>query len=747
MTDHAHFSPRRTRGSGPGLPDVLAVNLHPTFPPQPTTAQSMPITPEPPEEVYALPSELDIKQFERQAESNARAASRALLHNRYLSPPLPSSRDVGYDSFRRQHDSFTSATLHPEHQLEHGVYDNYDKNDTYNDDSHARVTSPKPDPRDYMPRPVTATHSDTINMASPNSQGISDPARQKIHRTNQEIRKNEEEKLIKMEMKKQPGVGSLESLEAWFDGKKRIQILTPIAPVPRKAQVAETILTSAHYPSRPFFRDESEGRTDSSDQSLIVHLSPSTSRTYALPHPTIVSQQEETVKTSKDPTFKPSESHQFTDHVPTHVQDVKSSNNVQPPFNTTPQTFQPDHIHRSVDTLNFRAHPEYVDSSIRPISRPSSVRMNPQERPWEWRRPQFHPSQSIEELEARRRMRPPKLGGRSKREELGSAEESWLESEPITLPTLPSLTSIGENVLNSGRKGMFQIEDDPPSRSTSPFKEYARTDIEVRGREQFESEKSVSERRSYGVSRTDKVSSQRAGFTSQREDSRNEQENGMEVDMDIGDRHNGDDHNHEIESNKWIERQEKREHVQISRSAMTCSRANKISKTTSSRGPKNSGHLSEHSRDVVRALDKGKRQEKRKVEMDMSLEMTLVVPLRSGKSPNSQSDLDSDSDSRSDSHSKLVSGSGMKSWSKDGDESDNNGGYGSPSLFDIRYRRRKIVRTEKRKVRKDKKKEGRGNGKMVSLDQAREEAFKLARKGTVRESWVAGGSSGHRHIV
>lgn len=57
-----------------------------------------------------------------------------------------------------------------------------------------------------------------------------------------------------------------------------------------------------------------------------------------------------------------------------------------------------------------------------------------------------------ESLTARYRMKAVPLGGRSKRDLLGSVADSWgtMEEEP--------------------RYGMFDIEKDPPSRSTSPFK-------------------------------------------------------------------------------------------------------------------------------------------------------------------------------------------------------------------------------------------------------------------------------------
>lgn len=72
-----------------------------------------------------------------------------------------------------------------------------------------------------------------------------------------------------------------------------------------------------------------------------------------------------------------------------------------------------------------------------------------------WRQPKFRPSAKYEEAAARERLRPPTLGGKSKKDQLGSVNESW---GPID--------EEGEKVY-----GMFEIERDPPSRSTSPFKE------------------------------------------------------------------------------------------------------------------------------------------------------------------------------------------------------------------------------------------------------------------------------------
>ncbi|KAI9636181.1 uncharacterized protein MKK02DRAFT_44884 [Dioszegia hungarica] len=74
-----------------------------------------------------------------------------------------------------------------------------------------------------------------------------------------------------------------------------------------------------------------------------------------------------------------------------------------------------------------------------------------------WNQPVFRPGRRFQEIEARERLLPPALGGRSKKDQLGSVNASW--------------GPLGEQ----GTKvyGMFEIEQDPPSRSTSPFKEEA----------------------------------------------------------------------------------------------------------------------------------------------------------------------------------------------------------------------------------------------------------------------------------
>jgi hypothetical protein len=71
----------------------------------------------------------------------------------------------------------------------------------------------------------------------------------------------------------------------------------------------------------------------------------------------------------------------------------------------------------------------------------------------EWRQPRFQPIEKrCDEMAAKARMLPPVIGGRSKKDQLGSVSDSW---GPVAERTY----------------GMFEIEDDPPSRSASPFKD------------------------------------------------------------------------------------------------------------------------------------------------------------------------------------------------------------------------------------------------------------------------------------
>lgn len=73
-------------------------------------------------------------------------------------------------------------------------------------------------------------------------------------------------------------------------------------------------------------------------------------------------------------------------------------------------------------------------------------------------RPRFRPTPSYEAWVHRAENRPPVLGGRSKKDDLGSISESWgpVREEDADVPDL--------------YKGLFEVDLDPPSRSTSPFK-------------------------------------------------------------------------------------------------------------------------------------------------------------------------------------------------------------------------------------------------------------------------------------
>lgn len=70
-----------------------------------------------------------------------------------------------------------------------------------------------------------------------------------------------------------------------------------------------------------------------------------------------------------------------------------------------------------------------------------------------WRLPRFQPGPGYDLQLNRAEMRLPVLGGRSKRDQLGSVAESW-----------------GSPHIKGRMYGMFEVEADPPSRSTSPFK-------------------------------------------------------------------------------------------------------------------------------------------------------------------------------------------------------------------------------------------------------------------------------------
>ncbi|OCF58576.1 hypothetical protein L486_03063 [Kwoniella mangroviensis CBS 10435] len=78
-----------------------------------------------------------------------------------------------------------------------------------------------------------------------------------------------------------------------------------------------------------------------------------------------------------------------------------------------------------------------------------------------WRQPKFRPGVGYEKALAKERMLQPQIGGRSKKAQLGSIEESWGSGEPKRV-------WLGEE---EERKGMFELDEDPPSRNASPFRE------------------------------------------------------------------------------------------------------------------------------------------------------------------------------------------------------------------------------------------------------------------------------------
>ncbi|WWD00825.1 hypothetical protein V866_007763 [Kwoniella sp. B9012] len=78
-----------------------------------------------------------------------------------------------------------------------------------------------------------------------------------------------------------------------------------------------------------------------------------------------------------------------------------------------------------------------------------------------WRQPKFKPGVGYEKALAKERMLQPQIGGRSKKAQLGSIEESWGSGGPKRV-------WLGEE---DERKGMFELGEDPPSRNASPFRE------------------------------------------------------------------------------------------------------------------------------------------------------------------------------------------------------------------------------------------------------------------------------------
>ncbi|OCF33835.1 hypothetical protein I316_04547 [Kwoniella heveanensis BCC8398] len=78
--------------------------------------------------------------------------------------------------------------------------------------------------------------------------------------------------------------------------------------------------------------------------------------------------------------------------------------------------------------------------------------------------PRFIPGPAYDHALAKERMMGPALGGRSKKAQLGSIEESW--------GPLPQ-SAAEDRERCEGFKGMFELEEDPPSRNVSPFRESA----------------------------------------------------------------------------------------------------------------------------------------------------------------------------------------------------------------------------------------------------------------------------------
>ena len=133
---------------------------------------------------------------------------------------------------------------------------------------------------------------------------------------------------------------------------------------------------------------------------------------------------------------------------------------LQPPSRYPVQTqTMPGHAFRAFGFTNLndrRARPEDLWSREREREGEPRPHWGPP--------PRYDPGPAYERQESLRRSRPFKLGGRSKNEELGSVEESW---GPVVM-----VAEDGEVVR---AKGMFQIRDDPPSRSASPFQRQSST--------------------------------------------------------------------------------------------------------------------------------------------------------------------------------------------------------------------------------------------------------------------------------
>lgn len=127
---------------------------------------------------------------------------------------------------------------------------------------------------------------------------------------------------------------------------------------------------------------------------------------------------------------------------------------VHPCAKTRPCAYEPEH--RSDARKSERLGPDFLTPAFHRSEFSARTSRDSFTRARGWQQPRFTPGHLYEELMARDRLKPPTLGGRSKKDQLGSVNESWGE-----------LGQEGPKIY-----GMFEIERDPPSRSTSPFKEH-----------------------------------------------------------------------------------------------------------------------------------------------------------------------------------------------------------------------------------------------------------------------------------
>ncbi|WWC86685.1 uncharacterized protein L201_001562 [Kwoniella dendrophila CBS 6074] len=115
-----------------------------------------------------------------------------------------------------------------------------------------------------------------------------------------------------------------------------------------------------------------------------------------------------------------------------------------------------------------------------------------------WRQPKFIPTQAYDRALAKERMLIPRLGGRSKRAQLGSIEESWGNDKPksqhkqqdrsISWANIDGKEEKQEQEQFEERKGMFELDEDPPSRNVSPFREEELEEEEDDAQEPFSGE-------------------------------------------------------------------------------------------------------------------------------------------------------------------------------------------------------------------------------------------------------------------